>query len=275
MADVGALLSGRQWGTVREDYSADGNAWASFPFDHANARAYRWGEDGLGGISDRFGFLNFAVALWNGKDPILKERLFGLTNGEGNHGEDAKEYWWAVDGTPTHSWMQWLYRYPQAEYPYQQLRDENAARGRDEREYELGDTGILDGNRFFDVTMSYAKAVARRRLHPDHRHQPRSGGRADRRAADGVVAQHLGLGPRRPAAAPCTRFCRRRSKCRRAGGGRDSPGLPRPLRACPPGSPRGAVLPQRDQRRRSSSAPRRTPRSTPRTASTAGSCTAT
>nr|WP_240615972.1 glucosidase [Nakamurella deserti] len=156
----GPYVSGRQWGTVREDYSADGNAWDYFPFDHANARAYRWGEDGLGGISDRFGFLNFGVALWNGRDPILKERLFGLTNGEGNHGEDVKEYWWAIDGTPTHSWMEWLYRYPQAEYPYQQLREENAARGRDQREYELGDTGILDGNRFFDVTMSYAKADA-------------------------------------------------------------------------------------------------------------------
>ena len=96
------------------------------PFEQAHARAYRWGEDGLGGICDRFGFLNFAIALWNGRDPILKERLFGLTNGEGNHGEDVKEYWWALDGTPTHSWMQWLYRYPQAEFPYEQLRDENA-----------------------------------------------------------------------------------------------------------------------------------------------------
>ncbi len=156
----GPYVSGRQWGTVREDYSADGNAWASFPFDHAYARAYRWGEDGLGGICDRFGFLNFAVSLWNGKDPILKERLFGLTNNEGNHGEDAKEYWWAVDGTPTHSWMKWLYRYPQAEYPYQQLRDENGRRGRDQREYELGDTGVLDDNRFFDVMITYAKAGA-------------------------------------------------------------------------------------------------------------------
>ena len=122
------------------------------------SRAYRWGEDGLGGISDRFGFLNFAVALWNGKDPILKERLFGLTNEEGNHGEDAKEYWWALDGTPTHSWMQWLYRYPQAEFPYEQLRRENRERTRDEREFELGDTGILDDHEFFDVMMTYAKA---------------------------------------------------------------------------------------------------------------------
>ena len=105
----GPYLAGRQWGTVREDYSEDGDVWASFPFDHAHARAYRWGEDGLGGICDRYGFLNFSVAMWNGKDPVLKERLFGLTNGEGNHGEDAKDLWWAVDGTPTHSWMQWLY----------------------------------------------------------------------------------------------------------------------------------------------------------------------
>jgi hypothetical protein len=154
----GPYLSGRQWGTVREDYSADGDAWESFPFEHAHARAYRWGEDGLGGICDRFGFLNFSLALWNRKDPILKERLYGLTNGQGNHGEDAKEYWWAIDGTPTHSWMQWMYRYPQAEYPYTLLREENARRGRDQREYELGDTGVLDEDRFFDVQMTYAKA---------------------------------------------------------------------------------------------------------------------
>jgi hypothetical protein len=155
----GPYLSGRQWGTVREDYSADGDAWAYLPFEQAHARAYRWGEDGLGGISDRYGFLNFSMAMWNGRDPILKERLFGLTNGEGNHGEDAKEYWWALDGTPTHSWMRWLYRYPYAEFPYQQLRDENARRGRADREYELADTGILDGNRFFDVVITYAKAA--------------------------------------------------------------------------------------------------------------------
>ncbi len=154
----GPYLSGRQWGTVREDYSEDGDAWSSFPFEHAHARAYRWGEDGLGGICDRFGFLNFSVALWNRKDPILKERLYGLTNGQGNHGEDAKEYWWALDGTPTHSWMSWMYRYPQAEFPYQQLREENGRRGRDQREFELGDTGVLDDDRFFDVQVDYAKA---------------------------------------------------------------------------------------------------------------------
>ena len=155
----GPYLAGRQWGTVREDYSADGDAWTSLPFEQAHQRAYRWGEDGLGGVCDRYGFLNFSIALWNGRDPVLKERLFGLTNSEGNHGEDVKEYWWAVDSTPTHSWMQWLYRYPQAEYPYRQLREVNAARSRDEREYELADTGVLDGNRFFDVAVSYAKAA--------------------------------------------------------------------------------------------------------------------
>ncbi|MBM9465905.1 glucosidase [Nakamurella sp. YIM 132084] len=154
----GPYLAGRQWGTVREDYSPDGDAWNAFPFDQAHARAYRWGEDGLGGVSDRYGFLNFALATWNGNDPILKERLFGLTNAEGNHGEDVKEYWWALDGTPTHSWMQWRYRYPQAAYPYEQLREVNRNRSRTEREYELADTGILDGSRFFDITMTYAKA---------------------------------------------------------------------------------------------------------------------
>ncbi len=154
----GPYVSGRQWGTVREDYSADGDAWTSFPFDHAVSRAYRWGEDGLGAVCDRYGFLNLGLALWNTHDPILKERLFGLTNGEGNHGEDAKEYWWALDGTPTHSWMQWLYRYPQAEFPYAALREENARRGRLDREFELADTGVLAENRFFDVVVSYAKA---------------------------------------------------------------------------------------------------------------------
>jgi hypothetical protein len=155
----GPYVSGRQWGTVREDYSADGDAWAYFPFEQSHARAYRWGEDGLGGICDRFGFLNFSIALWNGRDPILKERAFGLTNAQGNHGEDAKEYWWQLDSTPTHSWMQWLYRYPQAEFPYEQLRTVNAERGKDEREYELADTGVLDEDRFFDVQLTYAKAA--------------------------------------------------------------------------------------------------------------------
>ena len=154
----GPYQSGRQWGTVREDYSADGDAWNYLPFDQAHARAYRWGEDGIGGLCDAHGFLHLGLALWNEHDDRLKERWFGLTNGQGNHGEDVKEYWWALDATPTHSWGQLLYRYPQAAYPYAQLVDENARRGRDEREYELADTGVLADNRFFDVTLTHAKA---------------------------------------------------------------------------------------------------------------------
>ncbi|MDQ2755559.1 MAG: glucosidase [Actinomycetota bacterium] len=156
----GPYVSGRQWGTVREDYSADGDAWASFPFEHAHRRAYRWGEDGLAGLSDRYGFLNLAVALWNGKDDRLKERLFGLTNPQGNHGEDVKEHWWPLDATPTHAWGQWLYRYPQGPFPYDELLAENdpAHRGRDQPEYELADTGVLDQDRFFDVEVTHAKA---------------------------------------------------------------------------------------------------------------------
>ena len=156
----GPYLSGRQWGTVREDYSANGDAWSYLPFEQSHARAYRWGEDGLGGICDRFGFLNFSIAMWNGNDSILKERAYGLTNGQGNHGEDVKEYWWPLDGTPTHSWMQWLYRYPQAAYPYEHLREENARRGKDDREFELVDTGVLAEDRFFDVQITYAKTSA-------------------------------------------------------------------------------------------------------------------
>jgi hypothetical protein len=154
----GPYVSARQWGTVREDYSADGDAWLHFPFDVARSRAYRWGEDGLAGISDRWQHLCLGLTLWNGKDPFLKERLFGLSNHEGNHGEDVKEHWWSLDATPTSSYLRWLYRYPQAEFPYDQLRRENAARGRRDPEYELADTGVLEGNRFFDVEVTYAKA---------------------------------------------------------------------------------------------------------------------
>ena len=155
----GPYLAGRQWGTVREDYSADGDAWTYFPFEQAESRAYRWGEDGLGGICDRFGFLNFSLALWNGQDSRLKERLFGLTNPQGNHGEDVKEYWWATDATPTHSYAEWLYRYPQSAFPYDELVAENARRPRTEPEYELADTGALADNRYFDVAIQYAKAA--------------------------------------------------------------------------------------------------------------------
>ena len=153
----GTYLSERQWGTVREDYSADGNPWNSFPFDHAQSRVYRWGEDGLLGLSDRFGRLCFSLALWNGKDPILKERLFGLSGPQGNHGEDVKELYYYLDATPTHSYARALYKYPQAEFPYAKLIDENARRGRNQPEYELLDTGIFDDNRYFDVQIEYAK----------------------------------------------------------------------------------------------------------------------
>ena len=140
----GPYLSERQWGTVREDYSQDGNAWNYFTHDQARSRAYRWGEDGLAGISDDHQVLCFALALWNGQDPILKERLFGLTNSEGNHGEDVKEYYFYLDSTPTHSYMKYLYKYPQAAYPYADLIETNRRRGRQGLEYELLDTGIFE-----------------------------------------------------------------------------------------------------------------------------------
>jgi len=154
----GPYLSERSWGTVREDYSADGSAWEYFPHDHARSRAYRWGEDGLAGISDRYQYICFALALWNGKDPILKERLFGLTGSEGNHGEDVKEYYFYLDSTPTHSYMKMLYKYPQAEYPYDDLLSENRRRGFFDFEYELLDTGVFERSRYFDVLVEYAKA---------------------------------------------------------------------------------------------------------------------
>ena len=154
----GPYLSERQWGTVREDYSHDGNAWDYFTHDQSRSRAYRWGEDGLAGISDDKQQLCFAIALWNGRDPILKERLFGLTNSEGNHGEDVKEYYFYIDSTPTHSYMKYLYKYPQNEFPYLDLLETNRARSREEFEYELLDTGVFDADRYFDVFVEYAKA---------------------------------------------------------------------------------------------------------------------
>ncbi len=153
----GPYLSERQWGTVREDYSEDGEAWSYFTHDHARSRAYRWGEDGLAGISDDKQILCFALALWNGRDPILKERLFGLTNVEGNHGEDVKEYYFYLDNLPTHSYQRWLYKYPQREYPYDDLVAVNRARSAEEWEYELLDTHIFDEDRYFDVEVEYAK----------------------------------------------------------------------------------------------------------------------
>ncbi|MGH9463414.1 MAG: MGH1-like glycoside hydrolase domain-containing protein, partial [Vicinamibacteria bacterium] len=155
----GPYLSERQWGTVREDYSPYGEVWSYFSHDQSRSRAYRWGEDGLLGISDREGRLCFALALWNGKDPILKERIFGLTGPEGNHGEDVKESYFYLDSTPTHSYMKALYKYPQAEFPYAWLVDENRRRGKDVLEFELLDTGVFDEGRYFDVTAEYAKAA--------------------------------------------------------------------------------------------------------------------
>jgi hypothetical protein len=155
----GPYLSERQWGTVREDYSPDGDAWNFFTHDHARSRAYRWGEDGIAGISDDQQHLCFSLALWNGKDPILKERLFGLTNSEGNHGEDVKEYYFYLDSTPTHSYMKYLYKYPQAAYPYGDLVETNRRRTRTDMEYELLDTGVFKDNRYFDVFVEYAKAA--------------------------------------------------------------------------------------------------------------------
>jgi hypothetical protein len=155
----GPYLSERQWGTVREDYSGSGDAWNYFPHDQARSRAYRWGEDGIAGVCDEHQRLCLALALWNGADPILKERMFGLTNSEGNHGEDVKEYWFYLDSTPTHSYLKCLYKYPQRAYPYEDLTETNRARGKQDFEYELLDTGIFDDDRYFDVVVEYAKAA--------------------------------------------------------------------------------------------------------------------
>ena len=154
----GPYLSERQWGTVREDYSDNGDAWNYFTHDQARSRAYRWGEDGMAGVSDDKGLMCLALALWNGQDAILKERLFGLTNSEGNHGEDVKEYYFYVDNVPTHSWMRWRYKYPQTAFPYDDLLATNGARGFGDQEYELLDTGVFDDGRYFDVQVDYAKA---------------------------------------------------------------------------------------------------------------------
>src|SRR6195952_6020604 len=154
----GPYVSERQWGTVREDYSADGEAWAYLPHDQARSRAYRWGEDGLAGFCDIEQRLCLALALWNGRDPILKERAFGLTGAEANHGEDVKEYWWYRDAVPSHAWNTWRYHYPQRAFPYDDLVAENARRGRLDPEYELLDTGIFDEDRYWVVDVTYAKA---------------------------------------------------------------------------------------------------------------------
>jgi len=153
----GSYLSERAWGTVREDYSADGDAWRYFPYEHSPSRAYRWSEDGLLGICDESQRLCFALALWNGNDTMLKERAFGLNGHEGNHAEDAKDYWFYLDNTPSHSYMKALYKYPHARFPYDELREESRRRDRIDPEYELIDTGVFADQRYFDVTVEYAK----------------------------------------------------------------------------------------------------------------------
>ncbi|MGH9279683.1 MAG: MGH1-like glycoside hydrolase domain-containing protein, partial [Acidimicrobiales bacterium] len=154
----GPYVSERQWGTVREDYSENGDAWNYLPHDHARSRAYRWGEDGMAGFSDIEQSMCVALALWNGRDPILKERMFGLTGGQANHGEDVKEYWWYLDALPSHAWNRWRYHYPQHAYPYADLVVENARRGKHDAEYELIDTGVFDGDRYWVVEVDYVKA---------------------------------------------------------------------------------------------------------------------
>src|SRR5262245_26448393 len=154
----GPYVSERQWGTVREDYTSNGEAWDFLPHDHARSRAYRWGEDGIAGFSDDRQRLCLSLALWNGRDPILKERLFGLNNGEGNHGEDVKELYYYLDATPSHSYLKMLYKYPQAEFPYERLIEENQRRGLEQPEFELLDTGLFDQDRYFALFVEYAKA---------------------------------------------------------------------------------------------------------------------
>ena len=187
----GPYLSERQWGTVREDYSPYGNAWDYFPHDHARSRAYRWGEDGLAGISDDTQRLCLALALWNGKDPILKERLFGLTNGEGNHGEDVKELYYYLDATPTHSYLKMLYKYPQRAFPYAGWSRRTAAAARTEPEFELLDTGVFDDDRYFDVFVEYAKAGPDDLLMLVTVAQPRPRRGDAPRPAAALVPQHL------------------------------------------------------------------------------------
>ena len=194
----GPYLSERQWGTVREDYSADGEAWTYLPHDHARSRAYRWGEDGLAGFSDREQRLCLGLALWNGRDPILKERPFGLTGAEANHGEDVKDYWWYLDAVPSHAWNRWRYHYPQAAFPYEDLRVENGRRGKNDPEYELLDTGVFDEDRYWIVEVHYAKADPTDLLMSIH--VTNAGPEADTLHVlpTALVPQHVVMGSRRP-----------------------------------------------------------------------------
>ena len=208
----GPYLSERQWGTVREDYSEGGDAWNYFTHDQARSRAYRWGEDGLAGISDDKQRLCFALALWNGKDPILKERLFGLTNSESNHGEDVKEYYFYLDSTPTHSYMKYLYKYPQAAFPYADLVETSRSRSRNEFEYELLDTGVFNDEPLLRRVRRIRQAVARRHPDPDHGSQPRPGSGRTARPADALVPQPVVVAGRCRSADPASRSPGRRGR---------------------------------------------------------------
>jgi hypothetical protein len=193
----GPYLSERSWATVREDYSVDGNAWDYFPHDLARSKAYRWGEDGLAGFCDRYQILCFALALWNGRDPILKERLFGLVPNEANHGEDVKEYYFYLDATPTHSYLKYLYKYPQLEFPYRSLIEENRLRrGRNQAEFELLDTAVFDGDRYFNVFVEFAKVDPEDILHSPRSLQSRSTAGTNSRHSPCLVSQYLELGSR-------------------------------------------------------------------------------
>ena len=196
----GPYLRERAWGTVREDYSADGDAWSYFPHDHARSRAYRWNEDGMAGLSDVFARLCLGLALWNGRDPILKERMFGLTNSEGNHGEDVKDYWWYLDALPASAWLRWRYHYPQAEFPYERPASRRTRRrAKLEPEYELLDTGRVRRRRYWIVEVALRQGGPDRHPDADHGQERGPGGRHAPRAADDVVPQHVVVGRRRAA----------------------------------------------------------------------------
>ena len=235
----GPYLSERQWGTVREDYGTSGDAWTYLSHDLARSFAYRWGEDGIAGISDDSQILCFALALWNGRDPIVKERLFGLTNHEGNHGEDVKEYYFYLDSTPTHSYMRYLYKYPQAPFPYADLVETNRRRSRADREYELIDTGVFDDDSYFDVFVEYAKAGPEDLVDRDHRLQPRRERGNASSAADAVVPKYLAAGQSRKAGHPGRRRTGRGAGSREPEAGQ--------IRVALPARRGAAVRRQRDQ----------------------------
>ena len=263
----GPYLSERQWGTVREDYSDSGNAWDYFTHDQARSRAYRWGEDGLAGISDDQQLLCFALALWNGKDPILKERLFGLTNSEANHGEDVKEYYFYLDSTPTHSYMKYLYKYPQAAYPYGDLIETNRRRGQAGLRVRAARHGRVRSGSLLRRVRRIRQGVPRGHPHPDHRREPWSGAGDAARAADALVPQRVVVGWRcAPAGAPAgRRRGRRRDRGLASGARRAAASMPKAPPRC--SSPRTRPT-------TSASSIRPTGRPTSRTGSTTTSSTA-